>query len=182
MELSSIPFRIAYYLQLPSLLRWFLKTFANNPSIVLFCHRILPPISKFSRLDEFYHRLGHLTVEEFESQLRYLSGVHTVVSLEDVVDLVTHGKTLPANPIALTFDDGYYDSFALAFPVLQDYRFKAAFFLTTDFIGSGKIPYHDRIIYGLCYTKKKELRITDNNDKPYAYSLETLSDRIKCFF
>ena len=179
---ASLLFSIACNLQLPLLLRCFLRFFVNNPPIVLFCHRILPPKYEFSELDEFYHRLGHPTVEEFESQLRYLSSYHSIVSLEEVVDFVLDGKRLPSSPVVLTFDDGYHDNFSLAFPVLRDYQCKAGFFLTTDFIGTGEIPFHDQIIYGLCYTKEKKVRMEDDNGRHHEYFLGTLNNKIRSFF
>ena len=178
---SSLLFSIAYYLNLPSILRRILKTFANNPPIVLFCHRILPPKSRFSRIDEFYHRLGHPTVDEFESQLRYLAGHHSVVSIEDVFDYITYARELPSNPVSITFDDGYSDNYSLAFPVLQDYQWRATFFLTTDFIGTGRIPFHDQIIYGLCYTGKKMVRLDVDHGNTCEYPLSTLNDRVRSF-
>ena len=181
MTIASILFSVLYYMQLPSLLRWFLKAFADNPPIILFCHRILPPQSKFSKLDELYHRLGHPTVEQFESQLSYLSKHHSVVSLEEAVNYMISGRKLPANPVALNFDDGYHDNFSLAFPVLQDYQFKASFFLCTDFIDTGKIPFHDGIIYGLSRTRKKRVCIKDSNNRSYEYSLDTVNERKKSF-
>jgi peptidoglycan/xylan/chitin deacetylase (PgdA/CDA1 family) len=39
---------------------------------------------------------------------------------------------LPANPIILTFDDGYQDNYELAFPALQDFGFKAVVYLVAD--------------------------------------------------
>ena len=162
-------FKITNLLLVPSILRYLLKTFVKNPPIVLFCHRILPPKSQFSELDEFYSRLGHPTVDEFESQVKYLSRYHSIVSVEEVIDFILNGKRLPSSPVALTFDDGYHDNFSFGFPVLRDYQCKAAFFLTTDFIGTRQIPFHDQIIYGLCYTKEKKVCIKDDDGRPHEY-------------
>jgi len=175
-------FRIAQDLHLPSLLRSFLRSFANNPPIVFFCHRILPPESKFSRLDQFYHQLGHPTAEEFESQLRYLTRYHSIISLEDVVDYISGIKILPPSPAVITFDDGYLDNYRFAFPLLKKYNAKATFFICTDFIGTGKIPFHDCMIYGLCCTKKKKVHLNDNKGNIKEYLLDTLIDKSDSFF
>jgi peptidoglycan/xylan/chitin deacetylase (PgdA/CDA1 family) len=120
-------------------------------------------------------------VEEFESQLRYLKRYHSLLPLEDVVEFVVSGKTLPPNPVSITFDDGYHDNFSLAFPVLQDYQCSAAFFLTTDFIGTGIMPFHDQIIFGLCNTRKKRVHIDNGNDKRCEFPLQTPDERVRSF-
>jgi len=181
MTIPSLLFSIPYYLQVPSILRWFLNAFADNPPIVLFCHRILPPKYNFSILDEFYYHLGHPTVEEFVSQVKYISMHHSLVSLEDIVGYIGGFKILPPNPVAITFDDGYHDNYSLAFPVLKDYQCRAAFFLTTDFIDTGKIPFHDQIIYGLCHTRTKKLRMEGINIASCEYPLSTLNEKLKSF-
>jgi peptidoglycan/xylan/chitin deacetylase (PgdA/CDA1 family) len=41
----------------------------------------------------------------------------------------------------LTFDDGYLDNYTAAFPLLQEYGFKATFFVVTDFVDLGREGY-----------------------------------------
>lgn len=61
----------------------------------------------------------------FESDLRYIKehGYHTVV-MRDLIDFVYKGKDLPENPIMITFDDGYYNNYIYAYPLLQKYDCK----------------------------------------------------------
>ncbi|MBI2263309.1 polysaccharide deacetylase family protein [Candidatus Berkelbacteria bacterium] len=44
-------------------------------------------------------------------------------------------ESLPAKPIILTFDDGYRDAYATAFPLLKKYGFKATFYVVSGFVG-----------------------------------------------
>ena len=64
----------------------------------------------------------------FEQDLRYLQeqGYNTVV-MQDIIDYVMEGKPLPDNPIMLTFDDGYYNDYVYAFPLLREYNSKMVF-------------------------------------------------------
>jgi peptidoglycan/xylan/chitin deacetylase (PgdA/CDA1 family) len=56
----------------------------------------------------------------------------TAVTLRDY-DLYVRGELfLPARPIILTFDDGYLDTYELAFPLLQEYGMKAVVFVLAD--------------------------------------------------
>lgn len=62
---------------------------------------------------------------EFEEDLQYLTehGYHTVV-IQDLIDYVYEGTPLPEKPVMLTFDDGYYNNYVYAYPLLQQYQCK----------------------------------------------------------
>lgn len=61
-----------------------------------------------------------------ESDLAYIraQGYETVV-VQDLIDYVDNGTPLPEKPIMLTFDDGYYNNYLYAYPLLQKYGMKA---------------------------------------------------------
>lgn len=61
----------------------------------------------------------------FESDLKYLkdNGYNTIF-VKELIDYVYEGKTLPENPIMLTFDDGYYNNFVYALPAAKKYESK----------------------------------------------------------
>jgi peptidoglycan/xylan/chitin deacetylase (PgdA/CDA1 family) len=76
------------------------------------------------------------TPEEFEKQMKWLKDNNfTTLSLDEVYSMITTGKNVPERPIALTFDDGYEDSYQNAYPILKKYDFKATVFLITDAVG-----------------------------------------------
>lgn len=96
-----------------------------------------------------YHRVSDelrdsLTVgiEQFDAQMEWLSGHHTVVSITDIV----HGN-VPRNTtrpvIAVTFDDGYLDNYEHAVPILLRHQVPAAFFVSTGLIGTNDGFAHD---------------------------------------
>ena len=66
-----------------------------------------------------------LSPAQFESDLKYLkeNGYHTVV-VQDLIDYVEKGVPLPEKPVMLTFDDGYYNNYYYAFPLLEEYDAK----------------------------------------------------------
>ena len=62
----------------------------------------------------------------FEKDLKYLNdnGYSTVI-VEDLINYVYHGKDLPDKCIMLTFDDGYYNNYYYAYPLLKKYNCRA---------------------------------------------------------
>ena len=72
----------------------------------------------------------------FARQMQYLAdNGYTTLTMQEVYDILQGHKTLPAKPIALTFDDGYRDFYTAAWPILQRRGFKATNYVITDFIG-----------------------------------------------
>lgn len=63
--------------------------------------------------------------KEFESDLKYIKDEgYTTVVMQDLIDYVYNDKELPEKPIMLTFDDGYYNNYLYAFPLLKKYECK----------------------------------------------------------
>ncbi len=62
----------------------------------------------------------------FEQDLIYLkdNGYHTIF-ISELEDYVENRKPLPEKPIILTFDDGYYNNYVYAYPLLKKYQQKA---------------------------------------------------------
>lgn len=62
----------------------------------------------------------------FENDLKYLNDKgYTAVTMTEVIDYVYEGVPLPEKPIVLTFDDGYYNNYLYAYPLLKKYNQKA---------------------------------------------------------
>ena len=61
-----------------------------------------------------------------ERDLQYLqqNGYHTV-TVADLIAYVDEGAPLPDKPIMLTFDDGYYNNYLYAHPLLKQYGMQA---------------------------------------------------------
>ncbi len=62
----------------------------------------------------------------FESDLRYLTenGYHTIF-VSELTEHLENNSPLPDKPVILTFDDGYYNNYAYAYPLLKKYNCKA---------------------------------------------------------
>lgn len=80
--------------------------------------------------------------EAFREQMAYLAeNGYTPIDLYDLSLAITNKIDLPAKPVIITLDDGYRDNYENAFPILQEFGFKATFFIVTDFIDQGHDPY-----------------------------------------
>ena len=88
---------------------------------------------------------------------------------------------LPPNPAVITFDDGYHDNYRFAYPLLKKYNANATFFICTDFIGTGKIPLHDCMIYGLYCTRKGKIHLNDDEGNFREYVLGTFIEKLDSF-
>jgi peptidoglycan/xylan/chitin deacetylase (PgdA/CDA1 family) len=72
--------------------------------------------------------------ETFRRQMRHLSETgYRTISLRDLARDLDEKRPLPVNTVVITFDDGYQNIYAEAFPVLAEYGFLATVFLITDY-------------------------------------------------
>lgn len=86
------------------------------------------PILMYHGVLEDPGRQGQYVVSPalLESDLQWLrdNGYETVV-MQDLIDYVDTGKALPEKPVMLTFDDGYYNNYKYAYPLLRQYGMRA---------------------------------------------------------
>jgi peptidoglycan/xylan/chitin deacetylase (PgdA/CDA1 family) len=89
------------------------------------------PVFMYHFITENAHEYGelHVTPADFERDLAFLSeNGYNTIDISDLIDFVYGGVPLPANPVMLTFDDGYYNNYYHAFPLLREYNAKAVIF------------------------------------------------------
>ncbi len=81
----------------------------------------------------------------FRIQMQYLQGNgYTVIRMQDVINFFDTGTKLPGKSILLTFDDGYSDFHATAFPILREFGFAGTLFLPTGLTGNtGYVTWND---------------------------------------
>lgn len=67
-----------------------------------------------------------ISPDSFEKDLQYITrNNYSTVTVSDLVEYVYSDKPLPEKCIMLTFDDGYYNNYYYAFPLLKKYGCKA---------------------------------------------------------
>ena len=76
--------------------------------------------------DKKYQNRFFISPSLFEKDLKYLKeNNYTPVFVQDLIAYVDNGTPLPEKPILITFDDGYYNNYVYAYPLLREYDMKA---------------------------------------------------------
>jgi len=112
--------------------------------IVLTYHRVVP-----QKVVERQHiQPGMYVLEEsFAAHLAYLRERFTILSLDELLDLWrTNQFKSDRSYCVITFDDGWRDNYQFAFPILRRYAVPATIFLATDFIGTTRWFWPDRMM------------------------------------
>lgn len=95
-----------------------------------------------------YHRCAVLetdpqllavTPENFANQVKWLKERYPVLRFDEPWELVREPS------VVLTFDDGYWDNYAYAVPILERLQVPATIFVSTERIGTGKEPWCDDV-------------------------------------
>ena len=74
--------------------------------------------------------------EVFESHIKALSDAgYTAISFEELRDYVVNGIPLPDQPVMITLDDGYTNTYDSAYPILVKYNMKATIFIVGVYFG-----------------------------------------------
>jgi peptidoglycan/xylan/chitin deacetylase (PgdA/CDA1 family) len=90
-----------------------------------------------------------VTPEIFEHQIQWLSKHKTIVPLNEVVNYVSGGISLPSDAVVLTFDDGYRDYVEQALPILEKYEAPSTVYVSTELMHKQVAPYEFRLAAAL---------------------------------
>lgn len=89
---------------------------------------ILLPVAMYHSVTDLGESPGEYVIspEMLEHDLQYLKerGYETV-TISDLLAYVENGSPLPEKPVMLTFDDGYYNNYCHAYPLLKQYGMRA---------------------------------------------------------
>jgi len=112
--------------------------------IVLTYHRVVPQEVVVRQ----HIQPGMYMLEEtFAAHIAYLREHFTILSLEELLDLWrTNQFKSDRSYCVVTFDDGWRDNYQFAFPILRRYAVPATIFLATDFIGTMRWFWPDRMM------------------------------------
>ena len=95
-----------------------------------------------------YHRCAVLesdpqllavTPENFSEQVKWLKERYPILRFDESWESVCEPS------VVLTFDDGYWDNYAYAVPILERLQVPATIFVSTERVGTGKEPWCDDV-------------------------------------
>ncbi len=103
-----------------------------------------------------YHRVGTegvplfstLPPAVFEAQMRFLRRHYRLVSLDQLYSELQEPASR-GQAVAVTFDDGYADTYHNAFPILKRYQVPATVFLIVGSIETGEVAWYDKTFLAL---------------------------------
>lgn len=151
---------------------------AKDRAVILMYHRV--------RRDSPPETNGHshagfdagVSLSHFQQQMRFIRDQLAPVSLTELVEGLRRGRRLPPKAVAVTFDDGYRDTYDLAFPVLRQYGIAATVFVATAFIDSPDMFWWDAVAEMVRRTSSRSLDLR-SIAADGAWALETRQDRMR---
>ena len=118
--------------------------FPGSSLVILTYHRVLPaghpdlPIMQPGMV---------VTPESFRTHIRWLRQYFDIVKLGEWVRGIGQGQGFeqPRKACAITFDDGWRDTFQFAFPILEHEQVPATIFLVSDMVGTANSFWPERL-------------------------------------
>jgi len=111
-----------------------------------------------------YHRFSHhnepfkISSRVFENQMAFLKKKYNVISLARLSNILVGKCSYPRNPLIVTIDDGYYDNYSIAYPILKKYSIPATIFLTTDFVANRCWLWSNKLEYILKNSRMSQFK------------------------
>jgi peptidoglycan/xylan/chitin deacetylase (PgdA/CDA1 family) len=118
---------------------------ARRALSIVTMHRVLP---ESERRDYPYPSLA-VTPEELDEYLTYFSQHFECGTLASQCDRYLAERASARPLLALTFDDGQYDNYLHARPVLERHRVKASFFVPVEAVERQELLWHDRLGFAI---------------------------------
>lgn len=100
----------------------------------------------------------------FENHIIYLKKHYTIISGDQLADILIHGDAYPKNSCLITFDDGWLDNYTNAFPILEKYEVPAVIFICTDFVGTDNTFWHEDLKKYLLRLEPEALEVLRKGD------------------
>jgi peptidoglycan/xylan/chitin deacetylase (PgdA/CDA1 family) len=116
-----------------------------------------------------------VSILNFEKQLQFVKERFNVISLNDIKNMVDGNRSLPADTIAITFDDGFRNFYENAYPIIKKYELPATCFIITSRAGS---PDADFMHWNELQNLSDDERVSIGSHTVSHISLKGLDDRL----
>ena len=106
----------------------------------------------------FDHGLWSAGVDAFVEQIRFCKTHLDMITPDDLPRAVASGRGRYG---LITFDDGYRDNYAVAFPILKTEGVPATFFVATGFLDTPRVPWWDELAWMVRTSPRDALELPD---------------------
>lgn len=110
---------------------------------ILMYHRIVNP---GDTSNEFLQPGMYVFRDTFRSHLTYLKRHYHILKVQELIARAQNGQDLKRY-CAITFDDGWVDTFNNAYPLLMEFKIPATVFLATGFIGTDRLFWPEELSF-----------------------------------
>ncbi len=125
-----------------------------NGALILMYHSVVD-----DSIASYIDPNNSVTVDEFETQLRWLKKHCHVISFAQMLECVTENRPFPEKSVVITFDDGYRDNLTLAAPLLEKYQCPATLFLCTGYVERVESQWVDQLYTAFRFRTRHTLEL-----------------------
>ncbi len=150
------------------------KIFSGAGHIITF-HRVMPK-SVFSIPENKSLEVS----PDFLTRLinTYKANRYSFVSLDEIYEILSSKKRRIPKVVAFTFDDGYYDNYKYAYPILTDLSIPMCVYITTDFPDRKAVLWWYLLEY---LFNKRDQFLFPKSDRIVTLNCKTNEDKQKAF-
>jgi peptidoglycan/xylan/chitin deacetylase (PgdA/CDA1 family) len=148
-------------------------------TVMLLYHRVVPraALPSICSLPQIVTPL-----EDFEEQLDFLASQYHILSLGEFGRVRQERRAMPLKTVVITFDDGWEDNYAHAFPALKRRGIPATIFLGTAYIGTAQAFWQEQLLHLIQVWRQRvqsgEIKAADARQLPPALSSVFLSSGV----
>jgi peptidoglycan/xylan/chitin deacetylase (PgdA/CDA1 family) len=183
---------LSYSLYYTGILGYIVKKKLSSKTLILTYHRVLPFAKRHL---SFSHEAIMVDPTNFDMQLEVINKYFSVIDLNTLIHGDKEKKAESAPRCLITFDDGWYDNYDYAYPILKKHDCKAVIFVPLDFVSSENTFWQEKLGYLIWKTAETntkqsnellqkldvfEFNLKNNNDKQlgimnYVRSLKSMT-------
>lgn len=122
-----------------------IRHLSTNNYLILMYHRVIP----FKAAIPGMQAGMYVEPETFYMQLLYLKKYFRIIPFPEIITYLNNQSYEKGNKptCIITFDDGWYDFYKYAYPILKTQKVPATVFLPTKYIGTEDIFWTDQLAY-----------------------------------
>ncbi len=106
----------------------------------------------------------HISEKKFIAFIKYIKKVGTSLSIDEIIYNKKNKFKLPKNAFNISFDDGFYNNYSIAAPILDDHNINTTFYFSTDFLEKNSMSWIDKIEYCFELTNQKSIYLPETKE------------------